>query len=82
MIYTHVLNRGGRGVKSPVDSLCRRMRLCIMRKLYKTLEYCKGDSNRCTKNDLDGIVERCQHAWCQNKEASYGSVTCIENQSS
>jgi hypothetical protein len=21
MIYTHVLNRGGRGVKSPVDSL-------------------------------------------------------------
>jgi hypothetical protein len=22
MIYTHVLNRGGRGVKSPVDTLC------------------------------------------------------------
>lgn len=21
MIYTHVLNRGGRGVKSPIDSL-------------------------------------------------------------
>lgn len=24
MIYTHVLNRGGRGVKSPVDDLSRR----------------------------------------------------------
>jgi hypothetical protein len=23
MIYTHVLNRGGRGVQSPVDKLCR-----------------------------------------------------------
>ena len=24
MIYTHVLNRGGKGVKSPVDDLQRR----------------------------------------------------------
>jgi len=24
MIYTHVLNRGGRGVRSPADSLVRR----------------------------------------------------------
>ncbi|MCC7084769.1 MAG: tyrosine-type recombinase/integrase [Pirellulales bacterium] len=24
MIYTHVLNRGGRGIRSPVDVLARR----------------------------------------------------------
>jgi site-specific recombinase XerD len=24
MIYTHVLNRGGKGVRSPADSLCGR----------------------------------------------------------
>ena len=29
MIYTHVLNRGGKGVKSPVDSLGRRKR-CVL----------------------------------------------------
>lgn len=25
MVYTHVLNRGGRGVKSPADDLSRRL---------------------------------------------------------
>jgi hypothetical protein len=29
MIYTHVLNRGGRGVKSPVDNLRARIE-CVL----------------------------------------------------
>ena len=34
MIYTHVLNLGGLGLKSPVDTLRNLMATRIVRKLY------------------------------------------------
>jgi len=34
MIYTHVLNRGGEGVKSPVDDLWTGERRCFIQKPY------------------------------------------------
>lgn len=34
MIYTHVLNRGGKGVKSPVDDLQRRTKVCYTETIY------------------------------------------------
>ncbi len=37
MIYTHVLNRGGKGVRSPLDTLRRARRGVLYGKPYKTL---------------------------------------------
>ena len=36
MVYTHVLNRGGKGVRSPVDALEKSEKGGVMRKPYKT----------------------------------------------
>jgi hypothetical protein len=45
MIYTHVLNRGGKGVRSPVDALSASLAVRVIRKPYNTHGKWERDCN-------------------------------------
>lgn len=66
MIYTHVLNRGGKGVKSPVDDLQRREEGVLYRKDISPSVSCQTGFNPLQRQSLHGHCGRGEIRRCRS----------------